>query len=220
MNYLRATLASLAAVFFPCTPLHAQELAYPSVSVGIVGWPTSDSTEMTHGFGGDIEECLTKHIHEVAPEIVVVTQRAIRDALFPLLEPSTQPATEEDFAALLAREDVRARLAHRGLRYLIAFAGGTIARDVHAFGVCSYTGCLVFAWSDETTRLDAALWSLDNGTAIRHEGARVEGTNAGVVIVLLPVGISARTKANACRELGTRIGLAIRQSAAQSPEKQ
>jgi hypothetical protein len=159
--------------------------------------------------GNGIEECLSERIRVLAPEIALVPQRVIRDALFPLLETSTQPATEEAFVALLAREDVRARLAQRGLRYLIAFTGGT-NRDKPIGGIlCSY-GCFGFSWRDETTALDAVLWSLGNGAAIRRESAKAGGASV-VPAFVFPVPVPARTKAIACRELGTKIALTIRQ---------
>jgi hypothetical protein len=182
--------------------------------MGIIGWPT-DPSDAENTFGGEIERCLTTRILEVAPEIVVVPQRTVRDALFPLLESTTQPATEESFAALLARDDVRARLLRRDMRYLVTFTGGTNKKPGGAI-LCGAGygggGCLGFSWQDETTVLDAALWPLDDGTAIQHEGANIKGTSL-IPAFLLPIPIPARTKAMACHELGTRIAVSIRKMA-------
>jgi hypothetical protein len=195
-----------------------------AVTAGIVWWP-ADPADPMRALLSDIEACLTARIREVAPEIVVLPQRVVRDALFPLLEPATQPSTEAAFAALLAREDVHARLAQHGLRYLIAFAGGTQWANPGGFILCGVAptppgggGCLGFAWQGETTTLDAALWSLGDATGVRHEGAKVEGAIV-VPAFVLPIPIPARTKAGACRELGTRIATAIRQMAAERAGK-
>jgi hypothetical protein len=209
--------ALVATSLFFCTPLHAQADAAAAIAVGIVGWP-ADPSDALHAMGSDMEACLVARMREVAPEIVVTRQRTIRDALFPLLEPATQPATEEAFAALLAREEVRGRLVQRGLHYLIAFSGGTL-KDKPGGGILcgggfGAGGCLGFSWQGETTALDAALWSLDAGVRIRHEDAKVEGTFV-MPAFILPVPIPARTKAQACHELGSKIARAIRQTAAE-----
>lgn len=205
--------ALVAALLLTCMPLHAQGPAPEVIRVGIVWWP-ADPADAMSGLGSDMDDCLTKRIREIAPEIVVVRQRAIRDALFPLLEPATQPATEVEFAALLAREEVHARLARHGLRYLIAFTGGTIKDKPGGFILCSL-GCLGFSWQGERTALDAALWSLGDGTSVRRrEGAKAEGAFVMPAYVF-PVPIPARTEAKACHELGTRIALSIRQTVAE-----
>jgi len=214
MSLARALVA--ASCLF-CTSLLAQAASPAAIAVGIVWWP-ADPADALDAMGGDIEACLTARIREVAPEIVVTPQRTIRDTLFPLLEPATQPATEADFAALLAREDVRARLLRRGLQYLIVFSGGTLEDKPGGFILCGAGygggGCLGFIWQGETTTLDAALWSLDDSVKIRHEGAKVEGTFMMPAFVL-PVPIPALTKSQACHELGSRIALAIRQTVAE-----
>lgn len=206
------------AAFLLCVPFAARAEAPAAVPVGIVWWP-ADPTDAMHAIGSDTEDCLTSRIRGTAPEIVVTGQRAIRDALFPLLEPATQPASEADFAALLAREDVRARLVHRGLQYLVAFTGGTRKDEPGGFILCGggfgAGGCLGFSWRGETTALDAALWSLDDGILLGHESTRAEGKSVMPAFVL-PVPIPARTKAEACQELGGRIARAIRQAAAEA----
>lgn len=210
--------ALIAASLLFCASFAARAEAPAAIPVGIVWWPV-DPTDAMHAIGSNTEDCLTARIHEVAPEIVVTGQRAIRDALFPLLEPATQPATEADFATLLAREDVRARLVHRGLQYLVVFTGGTRKDEPGGYVLCGggfgAGGCLGFSWQGETTALDAALWSLDDGVKLGHESARAEGKFVMPAFVL-PVPIPARTHADACHELGSRIAGAIRQAAAEA----
>jgi hypothetical protein len=208
--------ALAVAVLSACARPPAPTPAPGPIPAGIVWWP-ADPADAMNALGGDMEDCLCARIREVAPEIVVTRQRAIRDALFPLLEPATQPATEEAFATLLARDDVRTRLARRGLRYLVAFTGGTIKAEPGGFVLCGgyeAGGCLGFSWQREATRLDAALWSLDSVNGPRRESAKSEGAFV-MPAFLLPVPIPARTKADACRELGSRIAIAIRQTAAE-----
>jgi hypothetical protein len=210
------------AVLVSCCLFQAEAQTSSSIQVGLVSWPL-DRTRSESALRSDIEECLVSRIRDVAPEVVLVPQRAIRDALFPLLEPATAPETEEEFAALLSREDVRRRLKSRGLRYLIAFSGETMRPDWNGGIVCgggfNAGGCLGFAWQDETTALSAALWSLDDASIARREDAKVEGTSV-VPAFVLPVPILAHTRQSACNELGARVALAIRKAVSQDPARQ
>jgi hypothetical protein len=191
-----------------------------AIRVGIVWWP-ADPSDAVEALKSDMEDCLTARIRDIAPEIIVVRQSTIRDALFPLLEPATQPATEEAFAAMLARKEVRERLSRHGLRYLVAFTGDTLKTKPGGFVLCGAGygggGCLGFAWRNENTALDAALWSLEEGVAVQlREGAKAEGVSV-MPAFIFPVPILARTQTAACHELGTRLAVAIRQIAAAQP---
>ncbi|MCF8159890.1 MAG: hypothetical protein K9J76_04245 [Polaromonas sp.] len=212
--------ACVAAVLLACLPAHSQSPASVATRVGIVWWP-ADPSDAVKALKSDMEDCLTARIRDIAPEIIVVRQSTIRDALFPLLEPATQPATEEAFAAMLARKEVRERLSRHGLRYLVAFTGDTLKAKPDGFVLCGAGygggGCLGFAWRNENTALDAALWSLEEGAAVqRREGAKAEGVSV-MPAFIFPLPILARTQTAACHELGTRLAVAIRQIAAAQP---
>ncbi len=202
-------------------PAAAQAPVIPTIQVGLVSWP-ADTTNLTSAFGGDIEDCLILQIRDTAPEIILTPQRQVRNALFPLLEPATQPGSEAEFAALIGRQDVQNRLARQGLHYLVAFTGGTSKGKPGGFIACGggfgAGGCLGFAWEDESTRLDAALWRLDTTEIVRREGAKVEGTSV-MPAFILPVPIPARTRSTACRALGTQLVAAIRQVEAGQPTR-
>lgn len=157
----------------------------------------------------ELEDCLTQAVHEAAPEINIVPQRALRDALFPLMESSTQPPTEDEFAALLAREDVRQRLAKRGLDYLVTFSD--IAHKEPWQGVIWGAGVvgMGFAWRDETTVLVVGLWSLDSARLAARETVDAKGTSL-LPAVGLPIPLMAQTRGQACSEISQRIVTTIR----------
>jgi hypothetical protein len=209
-----SVLARLAIVMALALAVPAQ--AQTAVAVGIVGWPL-DPADALRAFVSEVEGCLAMRIREVAPEVTIVPQRAVRDALFPLMEPATQPRDEEAFARMLARDDVRTRLRARGLRYLVAFAGGTRREDWSGGILCGASmgggGCLGFMWRGERSTLDAGLWSIEDGEPVRREAAKAEGTSV-VPAFVLPIPLMAHTQSEACAELGTRIAHAIRESAA------
>jgi hypothetical protein len=70
-------------------------------------------------------------------------------------------------------------------------------------------GALGFAWNNESTALNAAVWVLDGAAVAGREQASATGTSAKPAFIA-PIPISARTEAEACKELGNRIGLVIR----------
>ncbi len=195
-------------------PKESAARAPESFLVGMLWWPADPSMEL-HSFVSDVDQCLVRTIKKAAPEIRIIPHEPIHDALYPLMEPATQPKTEKAFAELLMRKDVRSRLARRGLRYLIAFSGsttttydqpeGTILCGAGAGGA----GCLGFAWWSKTTVINAALWDLDNGAEPLHEEASAHGTSILPAFVL-PIPIPAQTLGPACRDLGLRIAEAIR----------
>jgi hypothetical protein len=181
--------------------------AEPMPAVGLVWWP-ADPADPRYAFGRETAECLVSAIRAEAPGIRLVPQQTIRDALYPRLEPATQPASEAAFAELLARADVQERLRRLGVTHLVAFSGGTQMPPFDGMILCGAGpgggGCLGFAWQDKTTTLAAALWNLERQVPIAEEKARTEGTSI-VPALGLPIPLFADTFTAACRMLGTSV---------------
>lgn len=209
--------ACLAGILLVAMAPLGRSQAKDGARVGLLSWPSSvDSSGAGRAAISEMEGCLASHIQEAAPELVVVGEGTVRDVLYPLLEPSTEPQTEAGFAALLAREDVHARLAQRGLRYLVALSSSTARAKPGGFMLCGASqgggGCLGFSWEGESAAVDAALWSLADGASVRsREGAEAEGRNVFPAFIV-PVRIPARTMTTACRKLAPRIAASIREA--------
>lgn len=172
-----------------------------ALCIGVVGWPASAQhyDELQR-----LEACLVRSISRRAPGIAVVSQRRVREALYPLLEPETEPATEEAFGQLLARPDARARLEALGLRFVVAFSGGTHREAQKGAVLCGDGGCFGYAWQAEGSHLDAALWDLS--LAARTGGA--EANTQGLAImpaIVLPVFIAAHSLDQACENVGYKM---------------
>lgn len=184
-------------------------------NIGLLWWPADPSKTM-YSFSRSIDKCLTQHFHQALPDVPVIGHKTVQDMLYPLMEPGTQPDTELEFAALLRRDDVRARLAGKGLRYLVAFSGSTRTDDwkggVYCFAGYGGGGCLGFAWASKETALDAVLWDLRAPDGAKHAKAGDTGTSI-VPAFLLPIPLLASTQGEACRELGSRIVSAIEEGA-------
>ncbi|AMO24067.1 hypothetical protein [Ramlibacter tataouinensis] len=196
--------------------------ASPPVAVGIVSWPTD--AEGARPGPDPVEECLARSMHDAAPEITITRQRAVRDALYPWLERSTEPASEAGFSELLAREEVRARLSTMGLRALVAFTAQEHKGEDQGFVTCGggfgYGGCLGYSRRFESTALGASLWRTDGAPVpVRHESTLAEG-NTVIAGLLLPVFSRARTLETACRDLAARLAQAIRETSTPQPDAQ
>ena len=176
--------------------------------IAVLGWPLQSAGSDAEG---EVAECLKRAIGAELPGVEFVGRSRVRAALYPLLQPSTEPKTEEGFARLLARTDVQARLSDLCLGYLVAFAGGTSEGEVKGLPGCGYMGCYGYVWQSEESRLDAVLWQLNGGAKAQSLSAAAQGTNA-VPIVFIPIPIPARTLNEACEQLGRKIAEQIRAS--------
>jgi hypothetical protein len=180
--------------------------------IGLLWWPSNPSFSGFE-FGQDIERCLVSRIRDELPGFTLLDRQRVQSMLFPLMELSTQPETEDEFARLLQREDVRRRLASQGIDYLVAYSGNTRQDDwqggIFCGGGYGGGGCLGFMWSDKTTTLDAVLWDLADNASPRHAAAVDQGTSM-IPAPGIPVPLPASTQNDACRELGRQIGASIR----------
>jgi hypothetical protein len=173
--------------------------------IGLLWWP-ADPANPANPFIESLQECLTKQLAAACPESTFVPPDTIRDALFPLLEPATQPDSEEAFAALLTRSDVRPRLVKR-MDYLAAFTGGTAEENKGGI-LCGAGygggGCFGFAWINKDTRINVVIWDLAEPTPASHQDSRVEGTTL-IPALLLPIPIPALTEGEACHDMSRKI---------------
>ena len=185
-------------------------------NIGLLWWPADPSKAM-YSFSNSIDKCLTRQFHQALPNVPVIGHDVVQDMLYPLMEPGTQPDTELEFAELLRRDDVRARLAGKGLRYLVAFSGSTHTDDwnggIYCFAGYGGGGCLGFAWASKETALDAVLWDLQAPGGAKHATGGDTGTSM-VPAFVLPIPLLASTQGDACRELGKHIVSAIEEGAA------
>jgi hypothetical protein len=190
-------------------------LAQPAVSgravsvtarIAILAWPLQSV-----GFDeeGEVAGCLKRSLGAELPGIEFVGRSRVRAALYPLLQPSTEPKTEEEFARLLARGDVQTRLRELGLGYLIAFAGGTRDGETRGLAECGYMGCTGFVWQSEESRLDAVMWPLGGEPRAQSMSAAAQGTNF-TPFVVFPIPIPARTLDEACAQLGRKVAETIK----------
>jgi len=181
--------------------------------VGLLWWP-ADPAQSMYSFSKDMDNCLTRYLLNALPQISLVRHEKIQDLLYPWMEPGTQPENEQDFAALMRREDVHLRLAGVGVRFLVAFSGSTRTEDwkggIFCGGGYGGAGCLGYSWAGKKTALDAVLWDLADIDHPELAEASKSGTSI-MPALLLPIPIPASTQSGACRELGRRISMIIQE---------
>ena len=179
--------------------------AAANTRIGLLWWP-ADPVNPANPFIESLQECLTEQISTACPGSSFVPQDSIRDAFFPLLEPATQPDSEEAFAALLARSDIRPRVVKR-LDYLVTLTGDTA--EEHNGGILCGAGyggggCLGFAWINKDTRISVVIWDLAGAAPAGHQESRVEGTTF-IPAFILPIPIPALTEGAACRDMSRQV---------------
>lgn len=178
------------------------------IKIGLLWWP-SEGSMRDYWTGREVEECVANILREEEPQLSIIPQQVIRDLLFPLMEPRTQPRTEAEFGSLLARSDVHERLSKGNLNYLLAFSGSTKTSDGKGGVLCGAGygggGCFGFYWEGKNTRLDGALWSIEGNPSVDNsKPEKLHGAAAGETLIpafILPVPIIAPTEYVACREL-------------------
>lgn len=176
--------------------------------IGLLWWP-ADPSNPANPFIETLQECLTGKLASACPESIFVAPESIRDSLFPLLEPATQPTSDVAFTALLTRNDVHQRLVRR-IDYLVTFTGGT-AEELKGEGNCGHFGCVGFFWINKDTRISVVIWDLEEPTSAKNQDTRVEGTT-WIPVIGLPIPLPARTEAEACNDMSRQILEFIRSS--------
>jgi len=157
-------------------------------------------------------DCVGSAISRGSGRLRVVPNEEFVDALFPWFEPRTAPSDTKGLPDLLKRPGVADRIAERGVRYIIWLDGDT--ERVAGGGSLSCAagpgggGCFGFAWWQNDSKYEAAIWDL---TALESAGtisADVSGTSFLPAIVI-PIPLIARTRSKACKGLADQLKMFI-----------
>ena len=175
--------------------------------IGMLWWP-SNSQSANSAFARDIQHCLSRHISKALPGRPLIEMQRIRKLLYPLMERSTEPKTEEEFVDLLNRQDVHRRMLAYGITHVVAFSGSTDVDEHsgHVFCGAGYGGggCLGLAWWHKETSLRAVTIDLATKGNVKDVSAVDKGTSLLPAFVL-PIPIPAATQEDACRNLAEQI---------------
>ena len=157
-------------------------------------------------------DCVGSAISRGSDRLRVIPNDEFVDALFPWFEPRTAPSDTKGLPDLLKRPGVADRIAEKGVRYVIWLDGDT--ERVAGGGSLSCAagpgggGCFGFAWWQNDSKYEAAVWDL---TALESAGtisADVSGTSF-LPAVVIPIPLIARTRAKACKGIAEQLKLFI-----------
>lgn len=157
----------------------------------------------------DFMRCLKRELEKnVSHQVRLVDAATFQDALFPWFEPNHAPLNIKELQALLARPEVRQRIASLGVRYLVNIAGSAEA-DGFPGMICGAGygggGCLGLAWENKTHRVHAVIWDVVQGSQSGALSTRTSGRSVAFAFVI-PIMFVANTEGDACKALASELG--------------
>ena len=136
----------------------------------------------------------------------VVGFDALRLALFPWLEQSTAPRSEEDFLRFLVQADVQRKFAELNLRYWIQSSGGTITDIGKGPLVCGLgaPACFGITAGSRDSSFHVNVIDLKKAVSVARETV-TRHSDVVVPAFFIPVPILAPTETVACQEMAAVI---------------
>ena len=157
-------------------------------------------------------DCVGNAISRGSGGLRVIPHDEFVDALFPWFEPRTAPSDTKGLPDLLKRPGVADTIAEKGVRYVIWLDGDTERTTGGGSLSCAVGpgggGCFGFAWWQNDSKYEAAVWDI---TALETAGtisADVSGTSY-LPAVVIPIPLIARTRAKACKGLADQLKMFI-----------
>ena len=167
-----------------------------------------DRGDWLYGDASEAQRCIGTPFEELRPAVPVVPFDRMRLALFPWLEWSTAPRTDEELLDLIRRPEVARVLADLRVRYFVHAGGATTTDLGHGGVLCGASvgggGCFGFSWGTRESAYHATVIDLAAAVPLATESVSRSG-HAYVPAFLIPVPIITPTKADACREMARRI---------------
>ncbi len=157
-------------------------------------------------------DCVGDAISRGSGGLRVIPHDEFVDALFPWFEPRTAPSDTKGLPDLLKRPGVADTIAEKGVRYVIWLDGDTERTSGGGSLSCAVGpgggGCFGFAWWQNDSKYEAAVWDI---TALETAGtisADVSGTSY-LPAVVIPIPLIARTRSKACKGLADQLKMFI-----------
>lgn len=157
-------------------------------------------------------DCVGDAISRGSGGLRVIPHDEFVDALFPWFEPRTAPSDTKGLPDLMKRPGVAETIAEKGVRYVIWLDGDTERTTGGGSLSCAVGpgggGCFGFAWWQNDSKYEAAVWDI---TALETAGtisANVSGTSY-LPAVVIPIPLIARTRAKACQGLADQLKMFI-----------
>jgi hypothetical protein len=209
--WMRPAVATLLAVAITgCVTSRVEDSR--EGSTGIAQGETVVILAKSYHLGNETEAkqiaCVENALSRGAGGLTVIPHDQFVDSIFPWFEPRTAPSETKGLAQLMGRPGVAEKVAAQGVRYIIWLDGDT--ERVAGGGSLSCAagpgggGCFGFAWWQNDSDYNAAIWDLDGLQSAGTITADVSGTSFLPALVI-PIPLIARTRAAACKGLANQL---------------
>ncbi|MEM9172788.1 MAG: hypothetical protein AAGA84_08800 [Pseudomonadota bacterium] len=182
-----------------------------SVVVMARSYHTGNKTE------SDFTRCIVNELRSGQNKLNIMRGEDFIDAMYPWFEPRTAPNDIGDMPRLIQNEKVAARMRETGVRYVVWLDGNTEmpggGGSISCAAGAGAAGCFGFAWWENDSDYDAAVWDLDGQKEAGSLETKVNGTSYLPAIVI-PIPLIARTRAKACDALAEQLQQFIRSGSA------
>lgn len=182
---------------------------------GITGIEAGESIVIlakSYHLGNETEDkyitCVEDALARGSKGLQVIPHKQFIDSLFPWFEPRTAPAETKGLPKLMQRPGVAETIAEQKVRYIVwldgdtdrVAGGGSLSCAVGPGG----GGCFGFAWWQNDSDYNAAVWDLKGLDSAGSVTADVSGTSFLPALVV-PIPLIARARAAACKGLADQL---------------
>jgi hypothetical protein len=212
--YHGITLAALTVTMSACVTSRVEDVRTSDTGLsegeGVV--IMAKSYHLGNETEADFISCVGDSIGRGSAGLRVVPNNEFVDALFPWFEPRTAPAETKGLPDLMQRPGVPEMIANKGVRYVVWLDGETDRVAGGGSMSCAAGpgggGCFGFAWWQNDSNYDAAVWDLKGLEDAGTVSADFSGTSFLPAIVI-PIPLLARTQSKACKGLADQLRLFI-----------
>ena len=198
---VRKWLAHAGVVSSEAAPKYRPTGLVPPSNTGVTFGPAQGY--WLYGEASEAEACIGPSLEALTPRLRVVRFDTLRLALFPWLEQSIAPRSEEDFLRFLAQADVQRKFEELNLRYWVQSSGGT-KTDIGEGGLLCAPACFGIAWGSRDSSFRVNVIDLKEAVSVARETV-TRHSDVVVPAFFIPVPILAPTETAACQEMAAVI---------------
>lgn len=178
----------------------------PPSNMGVTFGPAQGDWHWRYSKASEAEECIGPSLEALTPRLRVVGFDALRLALFPWLEQSVAPRSEEHFVRFLAQADIQRKFEELNLRYWIQSSGGTTTDIGKGPLVCGLgaPACFGITSGSRDSSFRVNVIDLKKVTSVARESV-ARHSDVVVPAFFIPVPILAPTEMAACQEMAELI---------------
>lgn len=203
---VRKWLADAGVVPSEAGPIYRPTGLVPLSNTVVTFGPAQGDWYWLYGQASEAEACIGPSLEALTPRVGVVGFDALRLSLFPWLEQSTAPRSEEDFLRFLAQADVQRKFEELNLRYWIQSSGGTITDIGKGPLVCGLgaPACFGITAGSRDSSFRVNVIDLKKAVSVARETV-TRHSDVVVPAFFIPVPILAPTETAACQEMAAVI---------------